>query len=179
MNAAFLFRASVFLSICTVTTGIGWMPASAGAAPPQTAVKTAAAPNPRQGGGPTPFFVPRAPRTKDPFRPFMDIDPAVIQRKAENLKKKKIDASKSISPLQTSPVESFRLVGIAVDSRRRTAVLEDKASKRHYPVFTGTLIGPNEGKIVRISEDRLIIEEAAAQGGASRNRIEMLLHDDR
>jgi Tfp pilus assembly protein PilP len=50
-------------------------------------------------------------------------------------------------------------VGIAGDDKRRTAVVEDGTVKKFYPLFVGTVIGPNEGKVVEILPDRVIVEE--------------------
>jgi Tfp pilus assembly protein PilP len=50
-------------------------------------------------------------------------------------------------------------VGIAGDDRRRTAVVEDGIAKKFYALFIGTYIGPNEGRVVEILPDRVIVEE--------------------
>lgn len=87
----------------------------------------------------------------DPFRPFVE---------EENATKKK-DTKKdlrSIFPLQRFDIDKFRLVGIAGDKNRRVAVVED-AAKKYYPLFIGTHIGTNRGKVVEILSDRIIVEE--------------------
>lgn len=87
----------------------------------------------------------------DPFRPFVEEESAA----------KKKDTKKdlrSIFPLQRFDIDKFRVVGIAGDKNRRVAVVED-AVKKYYPLFIGTHIGTNRGKVVEILPDRVIVEE--------------------
>jgi type IV pilus assembly protein PilP len=88
----------------------------------------------------------------DPFKPFIEVELAT-KVKAEAKK----DVS-SIFPLQRVEVEKFRLVGIAGDDIRRVAVVED-ATRKFYPLFIGTHIGVNKGKVLEILADRVIVEE--------------------
>ncbi|HOW57627.1 MAG TPA: pilus assembly protein PilP [Smithellaceae bacterium] len=92
----------------------------------------------------------------DPFRPFIEEEIAAKKRQEE---KKKMT---SMFPLQRMEVEKFRLVGIAGDSERRVAIVED-ASQKFYPIFAGTQIGMNDGKVVEILTDRVIVEEYEAR----------------
>jgi len=87
----------------------------------------------------------------DPFRPFVEVEVAV-----KNKDEKKEVAS--IFPLQRVKAEQFRVVGIAGDQMRRVAVVED-ATKKFYPLFTGTHIGLHNGKVIEIMADRVIVEE--------------------
>ena len=91
----------------------------------------------------------------DPFRPFVEVEVAV-KKKDE---KKEVA---SIFPLQRVSAEQFRVVGIAGDNIRRVAVVED-ATKKFYPLFTGTHIGLHNGKVIEIMADRVIVEEYASQ----------------
>jgi Tfp pilus assembly protein PilP len=99
----------------------------------------------------------------DPFHPFIETDLALQKKLEADLKKKEtLTAAKKerpISPLQQAEIAQFRLVGIAGDDRRRTAVVEDGTVKKFYPLFVGTVIGPNEGRVVEILPDRVIVEE--------------------
>ncbi|MHB8827988.1 MAG: pilus assembly protein PilP [Syntrophales bacterium] len=120
----------------------------------------------------------------DPFKPFMETDVAVIKKKTEALQKKTAEmGNKAISPLQKADIDKFLLVGITGDPGRRTAIVEDKAAKRHYPLFLGTHIGKNDGRVAAILADRVIVEEIVRdnQKKANKrqvNRIEMFLHKD-
>jgi len=87
----------------------------------------------------------------DPFRPFVEEEVAA-KKKAE---KKTVS---SIFPLQRLDVEQFKLVGIAGDQKRRIAMVED-ITKKFYPLSVGTRIGMNNGKVVEILSDRVIVEE--------------------
>jgi type IV pilus assembly protein PilP len=87
----------------------------------------------------------------DPFRPFVEEEIAAKKK----VEKKKVS---SIFPLQRTEVEQFKLVGIAGNQTRRIAMVED-VSKKNYPLFIGTHIGVNNGKVVEILPDRVIIEE--------------------
>jgi Tfp pilus assembly protein PilP len=110
---------------------------------------------------PAPTYEYNATGKSDPFEPFMETDPALKAKKEEDLRKKAAAGVKGrpISPLQQVDIEQLRLVGIAGDDRRRTAIVEDGVAKKHYPLFVGTYIGMNGGRIVSIRPDRVIIEE--------------------
>lgn len=87
----------------------------------------------------------------DPFRPFVEEEIAA-KKKAE---KKKII---SIFPLQRIETEQFKLVGIAGDQNKRIAMVED-VTKKFYPLSIGTRIGVNNGKVIEILPDRVVVEE--------------------
>jgi type IV pilus assembly protein PilP len=87
----------------------------------------------------------------DPFRPFVEDEVAAKKRE----EKKKVS---SIFPLQRMEVEQFKLVGIAGGQNRRLAMVEDM-TKKFYPLSIGTRIGINNGKVIEISSDRVIVEE--------------------
>jgi type IV pilus assembly protein PilP len=147
-------------------------------APPTAAAKPAAAPVPgaAQPGTPQvpagakqdPAKVPEKTAVKDyrivgkndPFKPFMETDLAVKLKKEEELKKRvALKVGRPISPLQQSDIMKFRLVGIAGDRNRRTAVVEDAVAKKFYPLMVGTYIGQNDGRVSAILDDRVIVEE--------------------
>ena len=109
----------------------------------------------------------------DPFMPFVEKDIA--------LKKKREKANiPSIFPLQRVGIDQFNLVGIAGDAERRFAVLEIKDAKaRFYPVAVGTVIGLNNGKVVEIKRDVIVIEEVIkGRTGQKINRITKKLRRD-
>lgn len=96
----------------------------------------------------------------DPFKPFINID--VRPTKKEGGKK-----VESIFPLQRASAESFKLVGIIGDKSRRIAIVED-GGKKFYPIFVGTRIGLNNGKVSEILADRVAVDEP---GGRKVKRI--------
>lgn len=89
----------------------------------------------------------------DPFRPYIVVvDTAALKKQI--VKK----AATSIFPLQRAETEKYRVVGIAGDKDHRVAIAED-AAKKFYPLLNGTRIGLNNGKVVEIMADRVIVEE--------------------
>jgi type IV pilus assembly protein PilP len=164
-------------------------PAVVKPAAPQTSVATPAAPQTA--------VAPAAPQTysynpagkPDPFLPFVETDPVVKKEKEkkakeEELRKKALSSKRPISPLQMAEVKQFRLVGIAGDDKVRMAIVEDTAIKKFYPLFVGTNIGPNGGRVLSIQNDRLIVEEPTPQaepGQAQKKQtrtITIMLHKE-
>jgi len=99
---------------------------------------------------------------KDPFKPFLEMDQILMRKKQEERQKKAAAKGRPISPLQQAEIGQFRLVGIAGDDRKRTAIVEDSKTKRFYPLSVGTYIGPNEGRVAEILADRVVVVERAA-----------------
>ncbi|MCE5210040.1 MAG: pilus assembly protein PilP [Deltaproteobacteria bacterium] len=89
----------------------------------------------------------------DPFRPFIVMETAE-QKKAKVQKK----AAISMFPLQRAETSMYKVVGIAGDQYNRVAIAEDSA-KKFYPLLKGTRIGLQNGKVVEIMADRVIVEE--------------------
>jgi type IV pilus assembly protein PilP len=106
----------------------------------------------------------------DPFRPFVE--------KELVLKKKTEKTTASIFPLQRADIDQFNLVGIGGDTKRRIAIVEPIDIKgRSYPVMVGTVIGLNNGKVVDIKYDMIVIEEAIKGSARHKvNRITKKLH---
>lgn len=119
----------------------------------------------------------------DPFRPFIETDLEQKIRKEGSQSKKGGVKSRPLSPLQQMEIKQFRLVGIAGDDKKRTAVVEDGTAKKIYPLFVGTYIGPNEGRVAQILPDRVIVEERVEDQTkkgkqAQIRRITMMLHKE-
>jgi type IV pilus assembly protein PilP len=107
----------------------------------------------------------------DPFKPFID----------QELSPKKKTESKTlpISPLQREGIINFRLVGVSGDDHHRIAIVQDVKGKA-YPIFLGTYIGQNGGRVVEILPDRIIIEEKIKVEGkqAKTKRLTVKLRKD-
>lgn len=120
----------------------------------------------------------------DPFVPFIELDLARKKQKEEEFKKKVPSARKlPVSPLQQAELDQFRLVGIAGDDLRRTAIVEDGVAKKFYPLFVGTYIGMNGGRVVSILPDRVVVEErlqdeTKQNRKAEIRRIPLMLHKE-
>jgi type IV pilus assembly protein PilP len=89
----------------------------------------------------------------DPFRPLVEAKPQNIADK-EGKKKQEL----SMFPLQRAEADDYKVVGIAGDKDHRVAIVED-AGKKFYPLVIGTHIGLNNGKVIEILADRVIVEE--------------------
>jgi type IV pilus assembly protein PilP len=104
----------------------------------------------------------------DPFKAFIEIETTEKKKKEE----KKALAATSIFPLQREETENYKVVGIAGDQEHRVAIVED-AAKKFYPLHKGTRIGLNNGKVIEILQDRVIVEEYE-EGKAK--RVTLKLH---
>jgi type IV pilus assembly protein PilP len=99
----------------------------------------------------------------DPFQPFVEKEVDQKMRKAAMLKTMAKIKPMSIFPLQRANVEEFKLIGIAGNEQKRTAIVADVKGK-FFPLSVGTVIGLNGGRVARILEDRVIVEERTAAG---------------
>jgi type IV pilus assembly protein PilP len=129
---------------------------------------------------PAPTYAYNAAGKPDPFKPFMETDPALKTKKEEDLRKKTSVQSGSISPLQRVDIGQLRLVGIAGDQNRCVAIVDDGAAKKYYPLFVGTYIGLNGGRVAAILPDRVIVEEKAEKQAkkAKIRRMTVMLHKE-
>ncbi len=159
------------------------LPAAVTPATPPTAVipltPPATAPTPA-----TPYSYQPAGKA-DPFVPFIELELALKKKQEEELKTKVTVKKKSlpVSPLQQAEIGQFRLVGIAGDDQRRTAMVEDGVAKKYYPLYVGTYIGLNGGRVVSILPDRVIVEERLQDETkkvkkAEIRRIPLMLHKE-
>lgn len=127
--------------------GAANIPAQGTVSQPASAANAAAVATPPESYSYSPLGKP------DPFRPFIVMETAV-QKKAKVQKK----AATSMFPLQRADTSMYKVVGIAGDDNNRVAIAEDSA-KKFYPLFKGTRIGLQNGKVVEIMADRVIVEE--------------------
>jgi type IV pilus assembly protein PilP len=132
---------------------------------------------------PAPTYEYNATGKPDPFKPFIETDLALKKKMEEDLIKKTAAKGRPISPLQQMEIEQLHLAGIAGGDQGRTAIVEDGVSKKHYPLFVGTYIGMNGGRIVSIRPDRVIIEERLPGQSkkvkkAKVKRITVMLHKE-
>lgn len=115
-----------------------------------------------QGTGAT-HYVYNSSGKSDPFQPFVEKEANEKMRKAALLKTMAKIKPMSIFPLQRANVEEFRLIGIAGNEQKRTAMVKD-AKGKFFPLSVGTVIGLNGGRVAQILDDRVIVEERAAAG---------------
>jgi type IV pilus assembly protein PilP len=147
------------------------------------AAQTKAAPAVQTGPAvPADYRYSRAGKT-DPFRPFLEMDLALQKKREEAAGKKRVAPGRPLSPLQQAELGQFRLLGIAGDATRRTAMVTDGSAKRFYPLFVGSSIGLNDGRVVAILPERVVVEERVESQDKKEKRIHvrqvsMLLHKE-
>jgi len=108
----------------------------------------------------------------DPFVPF-------IKSKAEREKDREKSINKRIprTPLEKVDISQVKLTAIVQSPTGNFGLIEESTGKG-YVVTNGTFIGVNGGKIKRILNDRLIVEEEAEDvfGKITTREIEVKLH---
>jgi type IV pilus assembly protein PilP len=102
----------------------------------------------------------------DPFKPFIELTPVRERVRTTPL-----------TPLQKYDISQLKLVAIITAPEGNIALVEDSAG-RGYFIKRGTEIGKNEGKVVKILKDRVIIEELFEDvfGKVKKNEVPMLLY---
>jgi len=83
----------------------------------------------------------------DPFQP---LSPEKKLKEKEKLGK--------IMPLQRFELSEFELVGILSDSLNKKALVQDVTGKGYF-IQVGTRIGKKEGKVIRIDQQEVVVEE--------------------
>ena len=101
----------------------------------------------------------------DPFRPFIQLTPAKGPSKIPQ------------TPLQKYDISSLKLVAIIAAPEGSVGLVEDSAGKGYF-LKKGTLVGKNDGKVMRILKDRVIIEETFQDilGQTKTNEVSLILH---
>ena len=108
----------------------------------------------------------------DPFKPFLNLEVAKVTSGKPNPHIPR-------TPLQEVGLEQFKLVGIALGSYKKAAMVEDPKG-RGYIISEGTLIGHNHGRVAEILRDRMIVEERFFDGTGKNKtqRTVIKLHKD-
>ncbi len=112
----------------------------------------------------------------DPFKPFVRLEvPTPTAKKGPEKK-----PMGNLTPLQRVSLDKVRVTGIAGSSTKRVAMVEDGGGKG-FIVYVGTLIGMNDGKVVQILSDRVIVEEkleGSSKGKERFHRVALKLHKE-
>jgi type IV pilus assembly protein PilP len=90
----------------------------------------------------------------DPFRSVFVTQPRVRRRIAKKIEEKKLP----LTPLQKIDVSQLKVVGIIMSPSGNTALVEDPSGKG-YVITAGTYVGSNFGRVSKILQDRIIVEE--------------------
>jgi len=109
----------------------------------------------------------------DPFKPFVTI----VTEEKEGEKKK---VSVPRSPLEKFVVSEFRLTGILWTGTKKIAIVRSPDGKRHL-LQRGTAIGINEGTVIEIRPDGVVILEKVKDfaGNTKEERIILALQKNR
>jgi type IV pilus assembly protein PilP len=119
-----------------VTIPMAPLPKTA-AAPVQTAITTEKSPD----------YIYNAAGKRDPFKTFIEAGTG-----------KKAHSVAPATPLQSYDLAALRLVGIMLLPGKKVAIIEDPTGKG-YHVKVGTSIGMNDGVVVEILKDEVVVEE--------------------
>ena len=94
------------------------------------------------------------------YNPLGKIDPfePLFREKATIAKKKKKIKREPRTPLERIDLSQLKLVGIILAASGNRALVEESSGKG-YVVKSGTYIGINGGKIVKIDKDLVTVEE--------------------
>jgi len=104
---------------------------------------------------------------KDPFKPFFSTAPVDKNKKR----------SGKLTPLQKYKLGQLKLAGIIWGIRSNIAMVEDSTS-RGYILKRGTLVGENEGRVIKITKDKVIIKQIHTDyfGRIKTKRVSLKLH---
>jgi len=106
----------------------------------------------------------------DPFVPFINLQALSVRKKKP----------KSNSPLANLEVTQLRLVGILWDPKdpERARAMVELPDGKGFILKLGMIIGRNDGKVIKITPDSVLIEEEMEDifGKISKRQIVLKLH---
>ena len=115
----------------------------------------------------------------DPFKPFIK----VVEKKnpAEKAPGTQLTEEQAVflSPLQRFSTEEFRLTGIVLTGTKKFAMVESPEGK-HYILHRNTLIGVNEGRVIKIFSDSVVVLEKIKdfEGNTNMERVVLTLRQN-
>ena len=110
----------------------------------------------------------------DPFKPFIEI--VEEDKKTQKPEKHKGGVTLPLPPLQRFSTEEFRLTGIVLSGTKKFAMVESPEGK-HYILHRNTLIGVNEGRVIKIFSDSVVVQEKIKdfEGNTNMERVVLTL----
>jgi type IV pilus assembly protein PilP len=90
----------------------------------------------------------------DPFKPLFATEAERIIPAQQKAKRQRLP----LTPLQRIDLSQFKLVGIVLSHAGNKALVEEPSGKG-YIISKGTYIGQNFGRVKRILEDKVVVEE--------------------
>ena len=102
----------------------------------------------------------------DPFKPFIQL----ISGKGGS-------GTAPLTPLQKYDISQLKLVAIISSPGGNVALVEDVAGKGYF-LKKGTWVGKNDGKVTKILQDKVIVEEVYQDifGQTKTNEVSIFLH---
>ena len=100
----------------------------------------------------------------DPFKPFIELAPLRAR-------------TVPLTPLQKYDLSQLKLVAIIATPEGNVALVEDGTQKGYF-LKKGTWIGKNDGKVTKILQDRVIVEELYQDvfGQPKKSEMTLMLH---
>jgi len=99
--------------------------------------------------------------SRDPFRPQTDLSSAV--ESTDNYTGPRPEASRQREPLESYPVDALKMVGLLQQQAQTWGLVKDPEGTIHR-VQPGNYAGKNHGKITKVSENKIHIEELVPDG---------------
>ncbi|MBW2514697.1 MAG: pilus assembly protein PilP [Deltaproteobacteria bacterium] len=94
----------------------------------------------------------------DPFIPLVKEEPVVVEKKALAEAKGEVREKRTKTPLEKIELDQLELKAIILAPSGNKALVEESTGKG-YIISKGTYIGRNEGKVIKILKDRIVVEE--------------------
>jgi len=106
-------------------------------------------------------FTYSADTSRDPFRPQTDLTPAA--ESTDTYAGPRPEASRRREPLESYPVDALKMVGLLQQRAQTWGLVRDPDGTIHR-VQPGNYAGQNHGKIIKVSETKIHIEELVPDG---------------
>ena len=94
----------------------------------------------------------------DPFIPLVKEEPVVVEKKDLVDAKSEVREKRTKTPLEKIELSQLQLKAIIMAPSGNKALVEE-ANGKGYIIRKGTYIGRNDGKVVQILKDKVVVEE--------------------
>lgn len=94
----------------------------------------------------------------DPFVPLVKEEPVVVENKELIEAKDAVREKRTKTPLEKIELDQLELKAIIIAPSGNKALVEE-ANGKGYIIRKGTYIGRNDGKVIEILKDKVIVEE--------------------
>lgn len=94
----------------------------------------------------------------DPFIPLVKEEPVVVEKKDLVDAKSEVREKRTKTPLEKIELSQLQLKAIIMAPSGNKALVEE-ANGKGYIIRKGTYIGRNDGKVVQIFKDKVVVEE--------------------